>query len=73
MIMADCNVKVSTAKVGESSMGKFGFGERNKRGDKLIKFVETYGLKIAYTYFRKEKDVNGLGKAQTEKQRTELT
>ena len=39
-----------------NSMGSFGIGERNERGDRLIEFGEEHNLIIANTLFQKPKN-----------------
>ena len=72
MVMGDFNAKVGKAKVGETSMGKFGIGERNERGDKLINFAETYGLKIANTFFQKREGRKWTWKSPDGKTKNEI-
>jgi len=40
----------------EGVTGKFGYGERNIRGDRLIDFCRTNGLCIANTIFKQVKE-----------------
>ncbi len=35
-------------------MGKYGFGERNRRGTKLMEFAQEFNVTIANTYFKKK-------------------
>jgi len=35
-------------------MGKFGVGERNDRGDRLLEFADSRGFKIMNTFFKKK-------------------
>ena len=53
MIIGDLNAKVGERQNGEYSMGKYGIGQRNARGDMLVNFAERHGLKIANTFFQK--------------------
>jgi len=54
LVMGDFNAKVGTQQIGEESiMGKFGIGERNKRGDTMIEFAAQHGLVITNTCFKK--------------------
>ena len=49
------------AKVGQhhqsdgATVGKFGLGERNEKGTRLIQFAKSKGLKIGNTFYRKGK------------------
>ena len=53
IITGDFNSKIKTKKKEEvfKSMGAFGIGERNERGDHLIEFAEEHNLIIANTLF----------------------
>ena len=54
--MGDLNAKVGKRKVGEEkTMGSFGFGDRNRRGEMLIEFATEQKLMIANTHFKKGK------------------
>ena len=56
IITEDFNEKNGTkTKEDVKSMGAFGIGERNKRGDRLIEFAEEHKLSIANTLFQKQK------------------
>ena len=56
IVMGDFNAKIGECQPGEESiMGRFGIGERNKRGDTLFEFAAQQGLIIANTYFKKNK------------------
>ena len=53
--------EISMQKIGTKtkeedfkSMGAFGIGERNERGDRLIEFAEEHNLTIANTLFQKQ-------------------
>jgi len=55
IVMGDLNAKVGTkAHDQEHPMGKFGIGQRNERGDRLIEFAESRHLKIMNTFFKKK-------------------
>ena len=57
IVMGDFNAKIGECQSGEESiMGRFGVGERNKRGDILLEFAAQQGLIIANTYFKKNKN-----------------
>ena len=56
LIMGDFNSQVGKRMEGEeSTMGKYNYGERNKRGWKLIRFCQEHELKIINTLFKKRK------------------
>ena len=56
IVMGDLNAKVGKRKVGEEkTMGSFGFGDRNRRGEMLIEFATEQKLVIANTHFKKGK------------------
>ena len=51
--MGDWNAKIGTARDGwEDVMGKFGFGERNERGERLLQFASINELYILNTKFK---------------------
>ena len=54
----DFTTKIGTKTKEEDfkSMGAFGIGERNERGDSLIEFAEEHKLIIANTLFQKPKN-----------------
>jgi len=51
VIMGDFNAKIGKGKVGES-IGPFGLGERNERGDRLGVFAAEENLVILNTFFK---------------------
>ena len=57
IITGDFNAKIRTKTKEEDfkSMGAFGIGERNERGDRLIEFAEEQNLIIVNTLFQKQK------------------
>ncbi|KAI5743429.1 hypothetical protein M8J77_018082 [Diaphorina citri] len=52
--MGDFNAKIRKHKDGDAVVGKFGVGERNDRGQRLIQFSEETRLKIMNTFFKKQ-------------------
>ena len=55
--MGDFNAKIGTKKDENiKSMGNFGIGERNERGEMLINFAEEERLTISNTFFKKAND-----------------
>ena len=62
--------KKPNSKRDFKSMGAFGIGERNERGDCLIKFAEEHKLIIANTLFQKPTIDTGLGSHAMGKQET---
>ena len=58
--MGDCNAKVGECQPEEENiLGKFGYGERNKRGDMLLEFAAQHKFVIANSLFKKHKDRKG--------------
>ena len=56
IVMGDFNAKIKECQLREESfMGRFGVGERNKRGDTLLEFAAQQRLSIANTSFKKTK------------------
>ena len=49
--MGDFNSKIGHGK--EDCVGKFGYGERNERGEDLINFAVAHDFKIMNTFFQK--------------------
>jgi exonuclease III len=53
IVMGDWNAKVGTYNVGlEQVMGRYGYGERNDRGERLLEFVYKNDLLITSTRFQ---------------------
>ena len=50
VIMGDCNAKVGNETSGKT-IGPFGLGKRNERGDRLIHWCEEKGLAVMNTWF----------------------
>ncbi|KAI8427168.1 hypothetical protein MSG28_014781 [Choristoneura fumiferana] len=51
---SDFNAKIGHPKTEENLvMGKYGYGKRNKRGEKLIDYALEYKLSIMNTFFKK--------------------
>jgi len=59
IVMGDWNAKIGTENCGwEKVMGKFGYGARNERGEKLLEFTTDQDLLICNTRFQqKEMDM----------------
>lgn len=54
LIIGDFNAKIGHPKPEENLiMGKYGYGERNERGEQLIDFALEYKLSIMNTFFKK--------------------
>lgn len=54
-LLGDLNAKIGKPKEEESrATGKYGYGKRNKRGEKFIQFCLQNNLKIANTMFNKK-------------------
>lgn len=55
LVMGDFNAKIGCPRVEESFiMGKYGIGERNERGERLIDFAAENKLSIMNTFFKKK-------------------
>ncbi|KAI8433295.1 hypothetical protein MSG28_015348 [Choristoneura fumiferana] len=51
--MGDFNAQIGTPKPYENKVaGKYGFGNRNKRGEKLIQYAQEHNLKILNTMYK---------------------
>ncbi|MFH4980552.1 hypothetical protein AB6A40_007261, partial [Gnathostoma spinigerum] len=55
VVMGDFNAVVGKRKPGEYSVGNFGYGARNNRGQAVVDFCENNSLKIISTFFKKRK------------------
>ncbi len=53
IVMGDFNAKVGKGRQDERYTGKFGLGERNERGERLVAFAETNKLYIGNSLFKK--------------------
>lgn len=51
IIIGDFNVKVRRGEKG-TMIGKYGLGERNLRGDRLVQFCDENNLFITNTFFK---------------------
>ncbi|XP_072021774.1 craniofacial development protein 2-like [Amphiura filiformis] len=72
IIMGDFNTKVGKkTNSNETMLGKYGVGERNERGDRLLEFTESKNLKIMNTFFKKKE--SGHGEAQMDCTEMKLT
>ena len=55
IIGGDWNIKIGTNNVGyEKVMGRFGYGDRNERGEKLLEFAMDNDLVICNTKFQQK-------------------
>ena len=55
MVIGDFNAKIGKQRSDETNvMGKYGIGQRNERGDRLIEFAVSRGLYIANGKFQKK-------------------
>ncbi|XP_066966027.1 craniofacial development protein 2-like [Macrobrachium rosenbergii] len=54
IIMGDFNAKIGQGN--EDCVGKFGYGERNERGDDLINFAVAHDFKIMNTFYQKSEN-----------------
>uniref|UniRef100_A0A914VRH7 Endonuclease/exonuclease/phosphatase domain-containing protein n=1 Tax=Plectus sambesii TaxID=2011161 RepID=A0A914VRH7_9BILA len=53
IIMGDFNAKISMKQRNERALGRFGFGVRNERGERLVDFCNNNRLFVLNTLFRK--------------------
>ncbi|XP_072027808.1 craniofacial development protein 2-like [Amphiura filiformis] len=57
IVMGDFNAKVGECQPDEEAiMGKFGYGQRNKRGEMLLECAAQHKLVIGNTFFKKNKN-----------------
>ena len=57
IVKGDFNATVEECQPEEENiLGKFGYGQRNKRGDMLLKFAAQHKFVIANSFFKKHKD-----------------
>lgn len=55
VVMGDFNAKLGRGgRPGERYIGKFGIGERNERGSRMVSMVETSKLFVGNTWFKKK-------------------
>ena len=55
MVIGDFNAKVGEREEGEeSAVGRFGFGERNERGDMLVNFQRGYRPPTGFDQYQDE-------------------
>ncbi|XP_037873354.1 craniofacial development protein 2-like [Bombyx mori] len=73
LLMGDFNAKVGIAKTKEDKiLGKFGYGKRNERGEKLIEFAFEHKLSIMNTYFKMRPNRKWTWKSPNGKVKNEL-
>ncbi|XP_037872508.1 uncharacterized protein LOC119629720 [Bombyx mori] len=73
LLMGDFNAKVGIAKTKEDKiLGKFGYGKRNERGEKLIEFAFEHKLSIMNTYFKMRQNRKWTWKSPNGKVKNEL-
>ena len=71
MVIGDFNSKIGKRNPDKNDvMGKFGYGIRNERGERLVEFAKGRKLYIANTKFRKNDNASGLGGARMAQQGT---
>ena len=57
IVMGDFNAKIGECQPEEETIiGKFGYGQRNARGDTLLEFAAQHKFIVANTFFEKRKD-----------------
>lgn len=55
MVIGDFNAKIGMPKPSENLiMGRYGYGKRNKRGERLIQYAFEHKLSIMNTHFKKK-------------------
>ena len=54
LVMGDWHAKVGEERENVLVMGKYGIGDRNENGDKLVELASRNNLKIANTFFPKK-------------------
>ncbi|XP_067127708.1 craniofacial development protein 2-like [Centruroides vittatus] len=54
IIMGDFNARIGAKEKNETSVGKFGHGKRNERGDMLVDFAEAEKFYIMNSFFKKK-------------------
>lgn len=73
ILMGDFNAKVGTPKADEYLVTKkHGYGERNKRGQRLVDLALQHKLMIINTCFKKNKVEDGPGDPLTDNTKTKL-
>ena len=70
IIMGDFNAKIGQGN--EDCVGKFGYGERNERGDDLINFAVAHNFKIMNTFFQKNKNKRWTWRSPNHETRNEI-
>ncbi len=56
IIMGDFNSQVGLRQKGEKTiLGKYGYGNRNERGWRLVRFYQEHNLKIINSMYKKRK------------------
>ena len=55
--MGDWNARVGTQQIGEDLIGKFGYGDRNARGDQLMEFCLENELHVCDSFFKKRRNL----------------
>ncbi|XP_066964205.1 craniofacial development protein 2-like [Macrobrachium rosenbergii] len=68
--MGDFNAKIGQVK--EDCVGKFGYGERNERGDDLINFAVAHDFKIMNTFFEKSENKKWTWQSPNHETRNEI-
>uniref|UniRef100_A0A8C9U0V1 Endonuclease/exonuclease/phosphatase domain-containing protein n=1 Tax=Scleropages formosus TaxID=113540 RepID=A0A8C9U0V1_SCLFO len=56
VVMGDFNAKVGKGRQGERYVGKFGTGERNERGERLVTMAEARKIYIGNSLFKKNSE-----------------
>lgn len=53
MVMGDFNARIGSRVQDDTAVGKFGYGDRDERGDRLVAFAERNNLVITNSFFQK--------------------
>lgn len=73
LVIGDFNAKIGqTRQVENLITGKYGLGQRNERGEKLINYAFEYKLAIVNTYFKKRKNRRWTWKSPDENIKNEI-
>ena len=72
IVMGDFNAKVGAKQIGERSIGNFGIGSRNSRGDTLVGFAERNNLRFMNTFFCKRRNRKWTWKSPDGKTKNEI-
>lgn len=73
IVIGDFNAKIGYPKKEENIiMGKYGYGKRNKQGERLIEYALEYKLSITNTFFKKKPSKKWTWQSPDEKVKNEI-